>query len=196
MIFLVLTSLMLIVGLVGIALGVAFLIVPDATGFARLLMLTSGSLLTSASIFALRARREATGFEDWLWTNRHEILGSGALYKDQCIRAQTRLTQFVLIVSFVHLTSRLNSRCYGWEQARPWFTALVFSLSTGIMGWWSTHGLVYTPLAIFKNLTLAYTKTAAERIAEITPQKLAEEEKYEALLQAQLRVHRQPPPAA
>lgn len=195
MIFLVLTSLMLMVGLVGIALGVAFLLVPDATWFARILMLTSGSLLTSASIFAFRARREAIAFEGWLWTNRHQILGSGAIYKGQRIRAKTRLTQFVLIVSFVHFTSRLNSRFYGWEQTRPWVTALLFSLATGIIGWWSTQGIVYTPLAIFKNLTFAYTKTAAERIAEMTPKKVVEEERRVAQLEAQLRLRREPPPA-
>jgi hypothetical protein len=72
--------------------------------------------------------------------------------------------------------------------------ALLFSLPTGIMDWWSTHGLVYTPLAIFKNLTFAYTKTAAELIAEITPKKLAEEETREARLDAQLRLRREPPP--
>lgn len=186
---------MLMFGLVAIVVGIAYLLVPDATWFARSLMLISGSLLTGASLFGIRAHREAVGFEDWLWTNRDEILGGGASYKGQRVRAQTRLTQFVLVVSLIHITSRLNSRYYAWEQGRPWFTAMLFTFSTGVMGWWSAQGLVYTPLAIFKNLKFAYTKTAAERIAEMTPKKLEEEEKREAQLEAQLSLRREPPPA-
>jgi hypothetical protein len=196
MIFLVLTSLTLVVGLIGIALGIVYLIVPDATPFAITLTLTAGVLLTSSSVFGLRARSDAVAFDSWIWIHRHEILGSGASYKGECIRAATRVTQFVLIVSFIHITSRLNSRFYPWKERRPWPVAIQFSLASAVIGWWSVHGLVYTPLAIFKNLTFAYTKTAAELIAEMTSKKLTEEERHEARLQAQLGSHREPPPAA
>jgi len=37
-------------------------------------------------------------------------------------------------------------------------------MATAIAGWWSLPGLVFTPLAIYKNLRFAYTKTAGEVI--------------------------------
>lgn len=159
----------LIAGLICLTIGIGASF--SGTRFSMGLFLSGGVILTSASLFGIREARKAEKFKEQLWVHWREILGPGITLEGQRIQAKTQLTQFVLIVSFAVVSSKILTRFHPWSHRRPWSTAILFSIATAIAGWWSFEGIIFTPLAIYKNLRFAYTKTAGEVIGEMVEQR-------------------------
>jgi hypothetical protein len=112
-----------------------------------------GALLVGIFAHQWRERREEKEFLTWLQANAQTIRSGGAaFYRDRSISASTPTRQLTLCVSLLVIGFRLPSRAL-IEGVDPMGRRVaVYSLGTLLLGWWSLHGLIWTPGALFNNL--------------------------------------------
>jgi hypothetical protein len=141
----------LVLGIVCAAAGVSNLgdhKIPDAAVCFGL-----GALLLGIFAHQWRERREAKEFLAWLQTNAQTIRSGGpAFYRDRPITAATPTRQLTLCVSFLIVGFRLPSRVLIGGVDPMGGRIAVYTLGTLLLGWWSVHGLFWTPGALFNNL--------------------------------------------
>ncbi len=112
-----------------------------------------GALLLAIFAHQWREQREEKEFAAWLAANAQAILsGGGAIYRDRTITASTPTRQLTLCVSFLVIGFRLPSRALIDGVDPMGARVAVYSLGTLLLGWWSIHGLFWTPGALFHNL--------------------------------------------
>src|SRR5262245_5898127 len=95
----------LIAGLICLSIGIGASF--SGTRFSMGLFLTSGVVITSASLFGIREAWKAGKFKEWLWVHWREILGPSVTLDGHRVHAKTQLTQFVIIVSFAIVSSKV-----------------------------------------------------------------------------------------
>ena len=112
-----------------------------------------GAVLLAIFAHRLNERREERAFLTWLQANAQAIrAGGGATYKDRNITASTPTRQLTLCVSFLVVGFRLPSRVLIDGVDPMGSRVAAYTLGTLLLGWWSLHGLFWTPGALFNNL--------------------------------------------
>jgi hypothetical protein len=112
-----------------------------------------GALLVGIFVHKMRERREEKAFLAWLQANAKTLASGGsALYGDRSISASTPTRQLTLCVSFLVVGFRLPSRVLIEGVDPMGGRVAAYTLGTLLLGWWSLHGLFWTPGALFHNL--------------------------------------------
>lgn len=96
---------------------------------------------------------------------RYQRLDSLTLAQQEAaLAAGSRLIFFEFCVSLVFVTLRRPSALYVLQPGQwGWWRGLPYTILTVVCGWWGVPwGLVYTPLALWTNLTGGRKITAEE----------------------------------
>jgi hypothetical protein len=130
-----------------------------------LLLVAASGALIFFFLFA-RATSNATQlseFESWLTANSKEILSKGATYNGTRITSQTEMTQFMMTVSVIFLTSKFPSRYYVAGRDNVVFSQLACTFATLLLGWWGIPwGPIYTVQTVIKNMSGGYKISVGE----------------------------------
>jgi hypothetical protein len=141
----------LLLGLVFVAAGVSNLRTHEETEAVACFAL--GAVLLALFAHQRREARHEKEFLAWLSANAAALrAGTGASYHDQWITAATPTRQLTLCASFLLVGFRLPSRVLIAGVDPIGSRVAVYSLGTLLLGWWSLHGLFWTPGALFTNL--------------------------------------------
>jgi carbon starvation protein CstA len=141
----------LVLGVVFVLSGVSNLTTHETSEAAACFGL--GALLIGIFAHKMRERREEKEFLTWLQANAQAILaGGGASYRDRTITASTPTRQLTLCVSFLVIGFRLPSRVLIAGVDPMGGRVAAYTLGTLLLGWWSLHGLFWTPGALITNL--------------------------------------------
>jgi hypothetical protein len=111
-----------------------------------------GALLLAIFLHQRREQRTEAAFNAWLAANAAAIQAGGASYNDQWITASTPTRQLTLCVSFLVVGFRLPSRPLIAGVDPMGGRVAAYTLGTLLLGWWSLHGLFWTPGALLTNL--------------------------------------------
>ncbi len=111
-----------------------------------------GALLLAIFLHQRREQRTEAAFNIWLLANAAAIQAGGATYQDRLITAATPTRQLTLCVSFLVVGFRLPSRPLIAGVDPMGGRVAVYTLGTLLLGWWSLHGLFWTPGALVTNL--------------------------------------------
>jgi hypothetical protein len=112
-----------------------------------------GALLLAIFAHKRGDDRDEKAFLAWLETNAAALrAGGGASYRDQWITAATPTRQLTLCASFLLVGFRLPSRVLVAGVDPMGARVAVYTLGTLLLGWWSLHGLFWTPGALITNL--------------------------------------------
>lgn len=121
-------------------------------------------------------------FLHWLGMNHAAVREGTAMFRDVRITPQTELVRFTTVVSMVLMTFRTPSRFYvkgvestGWANA-------AYTTATFLLGWWGfPWGLIYTPAALYRNLSGGERVSVDALLANI---EIGEPEKQDAMQRA------------
>ena len=154
---------MLLVGVLAVSGGVGSLrdgdTIAAATGFAI------GAFLLAAFVHQRREQRVAAEFRSWLAANAAAILQrGGAQCGDTWVTADTRTRQLTLCISMIVVGFKLPSRPLIEGHDTIGARAVLYSLLTMMLGWWSLHGLLWTPVAMVHNLRGGKEATLREHL--------------------------------
>jgi hypothetical protein len=112
-----------------------------------------GGFLAAMLYMYLHNARANDELQDWLRTNAEGIRAGGVRYGEINVTPQTQLRQYTCVISLIIIALRLPSRFVvvgdGERGSRP---AVVYSVLSFILGWWSLFGVFWTPLTIVSNL--------------------------------------------
>ncbi|HEV2117860.1 MAG TPA: hypothetical protein VGR48_17630, partial [Terriglobales bacterium] len=100
-------------------------------------------------------------------------------YNSKKITPRTVVTQYQACISFLVVTTRFRSPRVVVGSDKSQGTAIIYTVISALFGWWGfPWGFIYTPQAIYRNLSGGYR----ESIAELLPKVDAEVERLEKKL--------------
>jgi hypothetical protein len=140
----------LVLGIVFVISGISNLQSHEQTDAAACFGL--GALLLAIFFHQRREQRTEAGFNTWLLANAAAIQAGGATYHDRLITVSTPTRQLTLCVSLLVVGFRLPSRPLIAGVDPMGGRVAVYTLGTLLLGWWSLHGLFWTPGALLTNL--------------------------------------------
>lgn len=130
--------------------------------------LAIGGILVAVFWLQRQEQKRAIAFFEWLAANAEAIVQrGGAQYGDRRVTGDTRTRELTLCVSFLIAGFRLPSRPIIEGAERLGGRAAVYTLGTLLLGWWSIHGLFWTPVALFSNLRGGRQVTVRDHIAAL-----------------------------
>jgi hypothetical protein len=111
-----------------------------------------------------REQRAEAVFAAWLVANAAAIQRGGAHYQGRWVTADTRTRQFTLVVSVLIVGFKLPSRPFiaGIDPIAD--RAVICTLLTLVLGWWSVEGLMWTPVALVVNVCGGRSSTLGQEI--------------------------------
>jgi hypothetical protein len=143
------------------------------------LLLGLAGTLGGALYLLSKEQEKALDFLHWVQSNRQMIQQGWSYYNDKKITPRTVVTQYQACISFLVATTRFRSPRVVVGSDKSQGTAIIYTLISALFGWWGfPWGFIYTPQAIFRNLSGGYR----ESIAELLPKVDAEVERLEKKL--------------
>ena len=125
--------------------------------------LAIAGVLIGLSFFVKSERRKDDALLAWLSENSSVISAGGARYGDVLITPDTRLTQYVVALSFLVVSFRVPSRLYIVGHDASPLVATAFTAISLLLGWWGVPwGPVYTLRAVWTNVRGGAARTVAD----------------------------------
>jgi hypothetical protein len=168
-------------------LGVAAAYYGDQTAAGGCLLAAVCLTAVGLAVRHVWRRRKARGtvedqFLAWLGANHRAVQEGTAIFRDVRITPRTELVRFTTVISVGVLTYKTPSRFYlPGVESTGWVSA-AYTAATFLLGWWGIPwGLIYTPAAIFRNLSGGERVTVSELLANV---ELGDREKADAMQSA------------
>lgn len=112
-------------------------------------------------------------FAAWISSNVDNIKNGSAVYKGERITLETELIRYEMCYSFLVVFVRQSSAYFivGSPEANK--TAVLATLTTALCGWWSLHGIIFTPIILMRNILRSNKLTVGQLFekAEAPPKK-------------------------
>ena len=143
------------------------------------LLLGLSGILGGVIYLLAKEQQKALDFLHWVQTNRQMIQQGWSYYNSKKITPRTVVTQYQACISVLVATTRFRSPRLVVGSDKSQTTAIIYTLTSLLFGWWGfPWGFIYTPQAIYRNLSGGYR----ESIAELLPKVDAEVERLEKKL--------------
>lgn len=115
-----------------------------------------------------------TPLEDYISTNLESIKSGMGVYNGERITLDTELVRYHTCYSFVVLFMSRTSPYFVKGSSDAIKAASIAIVASSLVGWWSIHGLIYTPITLFRNVFHTDKTTIRQMIerAEAPPKKL------------------------
>jgi hypothetical protein len=118
-------------------------------------------------------------FFAWLGTHRSLVEEGTAMFRGVRVTPATELVRFTTVISIGVATFRTPSRFYVCGVEPTGWVNLAYTTATLVLGWWGIPwGPVYTPVAIFRNLSGGERVTVGDVLANV---ELGDDEKPDPL---------------
>lgn len=126
--------------------------------------------------------KENESFMAWLVANAEKIRGNQlAFFRSQRITLDTELVRHHLVFSAIILSSRMQTRWIIKGKEPRFWNAVAASLYTLFYGWWGIpFGLIWTPVAVVKNLAGSTTIRVADLLQPAPPKPVGFKERFSA----------------
>lgn len=132
------------------------------------LLLGLGAALGGALYLLSKEQEKSLEFLHWVQTNRQMILQGWSYYNGKKITPRTVVTQYQACISFLVATTRFRSPRVVVKSDKSQSTALIYTAISLLFGWWGfPWGFIYTPQAIYRNLSGGYRQTIAELLNSV-----------------------------
>jgi hypothetical protein len=128
-----------------------------------------GGFLLAVFFNQRREQRGEAEFREWLRANATALSQGGACYRGRWVTSGTRTRQLTLCVSMLIVGFRLPSRPFIEGADRIGGRTFVYTGVTLLLGWWSIHGLFWTPGALLGNLRGGRESTVGAALAAMGP---------------------------
>ena len=121
-----------------------------------------------------RAQEPEASLSEYIVKNVENIKNGSAVFKGQRITLDTELVRYHTCYSFLVLFMRRSSPFYLKDSVEASKAAAIAITATMLLGWWSLHGIIFTPITLVRNV-LQSDKTTIRQLfedAEKPPKKL------------------------
>lgn len=113
-------------------------------------------------------KRKNYEFIEWLYKNYDEIIKGEATYQGIRITPETELKQYQVCLSFLIISTKMNSRYFIREYHITQIISLLYSIITFIFGWWGLPwGPIYTVQVILSNIKGGKNITVQELLSQL-----------------------------
>lgn len=112
-------------------------------------------------------RNEAAAGQDvvnWIASNLENLKSGSAVFNGQRITMQTELVRFHSCYSCVVLFFSRRSQYFLKDSAEANKAAAIAVFASFLLGWWSLHGIIFTPITLFRNVFQTDKTTVGELI--------------------------------
>lgn len=108
--------------------------------------------------------RGKTPLGDWIVQNLDSIRNGTGVYEGQRITVDTELVRFHTCYSMVFLFMRQPSPLFLKDSPEAMKAGSIATVATFLLGWWSIHGIIYTPITLVRNMLQSDKTTIAQMI--------------------------------
>jgi hypothetical protein len=134
--------------------------------------------------------QENQRFTAWLVANAEKIRNNHPVYfRSQKISLETELVRHHLVFSALILSCRVQTRWIIKGKESRFWNAIAASLYTLFYGWWGIpFGIIWTPVAVVKNLSGATSVRVWELLQPAPAQPVGFSQRFQSGFSRQLRV--------